>query len=142
MRLRGASEASDPTDLAMTPIHLGHGGTASLIEGFAWDAAALAEYQKITEGDGPDGRLVMIFVHSPSTPMPTWERHPAGDEVIVCLSGRLRIWQQRADRHRCVELGPGDALLHPPAMWHRFESLQRGRVLAITAGRGSEHKPA
>ncbi|MEM9515369.1 MAG: cupin domain-containing protein [Actinomycetota bacterium] len=139
MHLDPATPATEPNDLRSTPIHLGIGGRASLIRGFSWDPDALAHYREATTRDGPDGRLVMIFEHHPSVPMHHWERHPAGDEVLVCLTGHLSVEQSQDGNVRTVHLRQGDAVINPPHAWHRLESFRAGLVLAITPGRNTEH---
>ena len=47
-------------DITAVPVHLGLGGTARAIEGFDWSDARLAAYERDTQADGPDGRMVMM----------------------------------------------------------------------------------
>ena len=84
------SEPAHAIDLRATPVHLGLGSRAMPIDGSAWDPDVLAAYGAATAGDGDEGRMVMIF---PSTigSWTHWERHPGGEEVVVCLSGRMTV---------------------------------------------------
>ncbi len=129
---------TDPTravDLTATPIHLGLGSTARAIDGFAWDPAVLADYGAATAGDGPDGRLVMIF--DDDADWTSWERHPHGDEVVVCVSGRITVIREDGR----VELGAGEATVNPAGAWHTADLHERTRLLTITPGIGTEHRP-
>lgn len=47
--------------------------------------------------DGPDGRLVMVF--EGSRPSETWERHPAGDELVMCPSERMTVMREVDGEH-------------------------------------------
>jgi hypothetical protein len=54
------------------------------IEGFAWQPEVLEAYGEAVANDGAEGRLVMIFNSAPGA-WTSWERHPAGDELVICL---------------------------------------------------------
>ena len=70
-----------------------------------------------------------------------WERHPAGDEVVVQLGGRVVVIQDAAGGEQRLELGPGEALINPKGVWHTADVLEPGDSLFITPGRGTEHRP-
>jgi hypothetical protein len=74
--LRGA------IDLTSTPVHLGLGSRALTVEGFGWNGRVLDAYAAAVSEDGLEGRMVMVFEGSRS--WETRERHPAGDEVVMC----------------------------------------------------------
>ena len=79
-----------------------------------------------------------------STPasMPAWERHPAGDEVLCALSGLLEAVVQDANGgERVVSLPAGVACTVPKGAWHRLVVRAPGRLLALTYGKGTEHRP-
>lgn len=141
MKLVTSTERSAATDLTVAPIHLGRGGDARYIDGFDWDPATLADYEAATASDGPDGRLVMIFDHDPASPGSHWERHPAGAEVVVCLSGALTLVQRHDDGELEHRLGAGEAVINPPGMWHIIDSETAGQFMTITPGRGTDHEP-
>ena len=126
-------------DLSTTPVHLGLGSRALLIDGFAWDPDVLRSYGEAVAADGAEGRLVMIFDDDAS--WTAWERHPDGDEVVVCLAGRLTLIREvdgEADR---IELGPGEATVNPAGVWHTADIDGPVRLLTITPGLGTEHRP-
>ena len=122
--------------LDTTPIHLGLGSTARAIDGFAWDGEVLAAYGAAVAADGAEGRLVMTF-HGDAD-WTSWERHPAGDEVVVCLAGRATMHR---DDGVSVELRPGEAMVNPPGVWHTADVHEPTWLLTITPGAGTEHKP-
>lgn len=126
-------------DLTSTPIHLAPGSRALAIEGFSWDADVLAAYADSTSDHGGDGRLVMVFATAGS--WDHWERHPAGEEVVVCLSGRFTVIRESAGGPDRVELRAGQAMVNPAGVWHTADVHEPGQMLAITPGLGTEHRP-
>jgi quercetin dioxygenase-like cupin family protein len=128
-----------PIDLTAQPIHLGLGSRASAVEGFGWDGGALAAYAAAAAPDGAEGRMVMVFQGSRS--WDTWERHPAGDEVVVCLSGRMTIILDVDGEHEEVALGPCEAMVNPGGVWHTADVHEPVCFLTITPGQGTEHRP-
>lgn len=130
---------SEPFDLTTTPAHLGLGATTVPLHGFSWDASSLEEYERRTGSDGNEGRLVTMF--SLTDPWPHWEMHPNGSELVVCLSGRSGLIQQRDGETLTVELAPGQAIVNPPGTWHIAEPHETTTMLFITAGRGTVHRP-
>ena len=125
-------------DLSTTPVHLGLGSRALSIGGFAWDPDVLRSYAAAVAADGAEGRMVMIFDDDSS--WTSWERHPHGDEVVVCLAGRLSIIREvDGDAHH-VELAPGEATVNPAGVWHTADIDGPVRILTITPGLGTEHR--
>jgi mannose-6-phosphate isomerase-like protein (cupin superfamily) len=133
------SETRGAIDLTKTPLHLGLGSRALSIEGFAWHPDVLAAYGAAVAEDGPEGRLVMIF--DSSTSWDVWERHPAGAEVVICLSGRMTLISEIDGDHDHVEVGPCEAIVNPAGVWHTADVHEAGRFMTITPGLGTEHRP-
>ncbi len=126
-------------DLSKTFVHLGRGVTATALPDFTFTSDHLAAYEERFAGDGDEGRLVCI---TPQTATwDTWERHPAGEEVVVLLSGRVDLIQDLPDGERVVELHPGEAAINPTNVWHTARVHEPGLGLFITPGRGTEHRP-
>ncbi|MBM4382094.1 MAG: cupin domain-containing protein [Deltaproteobacteria bacterium] len=69
---------------------------------------------------------------------PHWEMHPAGEELLHVLAGRVDVELLVGRRVRCVALRAGEFAVVPRATWHR--PLARGRVemLHVTLGAGTE----
>ena len=73
---------------------------------------------------------------------PNWERHPNGDEVLTCLSGAMRFDIEHANgSQETVALEAGQTLVMPAGAWHRGLGGP-AEILAITAGRGTDHRAA
>ena len=71
-----------------------------------------------------------------------WERHPAGDEILHLLSGRLSVTlAPEGATERCCTLRAGEALVVPCGVWHRLQVLEPARLLFITPPRATEHRP-
>ena len=126
-------------DLTTTPVHLGLGSRAMPIEGFAWDPEVLGSYMAAVADDGAEGRMVMVFDGDEA--WDSWERHPAGDEVVACLAGRLTIIREVDGRPDPVPLRPGEAMINPAGVWHTADLDGPARILTITPGIGTEHRP-
>jgi mannose-6-phosphate isomerase-like protein (cupin superfamily) len=73
----------------------------------------------------------------------TWERHPAGDELVCLLSGAATLVLERSDGHETVELKkPGEFVLVPQGTWHTARTRVATTMLFVTPGEGTENKPA
>jgi mannose-6-phosphate isomerase-like protein (cupin superfamily) len=99
----------------------------------------LQAYGSAVTADGAEGRLVMIF--DGDGPGDHWESHPAGDEVVVCLSGAVTVVRDTDGMLTQVRLGPGQATVNPAGVWHTVDLDGPGRILTITAGAGTGHRP-
>lgn len=126
-------------DLDRTYVHLGPGATATPLPGFRWDDEYLNGYLTAHAADGDEGRLVMI--NDTGDTWTFWERHPAGAEVVVLLSGRVTLLQDIDGRQQQTEMHGGQAVINPAGVWHSCDVHEPGRALYITPGRGTEHRP-
>jgi quercetin dioxygenase-like cupin family protein len=126
-------------DLSSTYLHLGLGATVTPLPDFEWSQSYLEGYDRRFEADGVEGRLVTV---SPETKTWThWERHPAGDEVVYLLSGRIDVVQDHDGAEVTIPLRAGEAMINPKGVWHRGIMHEPGTALFITPGRGTEHRP-
>ncbi|WP_405632676.1 cupin domain-containing protein [Streptomyces sp. NBC_01174] len=126
-------------DLRTTPVHLGLGSRAKPVEGFAWDPEVLQAYSAAVAADGAEGRMVAIF--DGDGPGDHWERHPAGDELVVCLSGSVTVTRDVGGVPDSVVLGPGEATVNPAGAWHAVDMTGPASILTVTAGLGTDHRP-
>lgn len=126
-------------NIATHPLHLGLGATAIAQPAFS----GMDWYQGYGErhaGDGAEGRLVSM--HSFSDSWDSWEMHPSGDEVVLCLSGSITLHQEHADGTTgIVAIGPNEYVINPPGCWHTADVEGQATALFITAGEGTEHRP-
>jgi uncharacterized cupin superfamily protein len=127
-------------DLERVYVHLGLGATAEPLPDFAWDGEALAAYEAAHAGDGVEGRLVMIG--RSGADWTVWERHPAGQELVVLLEGRMTLVQERDGAEvRIPMTAAGQAAVNPTGVWHTADVHEPCRVLYVTPGLGTEHRP-
>jgi uncharacterized membrane protein/uncharacterized cupin superfamily protein len=128
-------------DLATTYLHI-EGSSAAPVDGGAqfWDALlagrGTARHESIRSG----GWLVT------STPYlftwPTWEMHPNGDEIVSCVAGLVDLRLELPDGETVVQLAPGRTVVVPAGIWHTATVLDAGSCIHITAGKGTEVRPA
>ncbi|CAN95411.1 hypothetical protein predicted by Glimmer/Critica [Sorangium cellulosum So ce56] len=129
-------------DLRSTYLHLADAGDALQIEvkPTFWqelmsDEPAGADIRRVKR---VDGWLVTRFHMAEDTPR--WEMHPAGDEILYLLSGAIDVVLQDEGGERVVALRAGTACTVPQGVWHRMIVHEPGDFLAITFGKGTQHR--
>lgn len=125
----------NPLHLLNDAAHLAAPSRVVPVPGFAHDYERyLAAH--CTPADA--GRLVAVY--ESKTDWPSWECHPAGDELVVVLSGRARFFQQLpGGDERSVELGPFEALVNPAGVPHTADVLEPFTALYVTPCPGTTH---
>lgn len=126
-------------DLSKFPVHLGLGATVQREPEFTGDLAWYTGYEARHGGDGEEGRLVTV--HSFDAPWTSWEMHPVGDELVVCLSGEITLHQEVEGGVVQVTLRPYQAVINPRGVWHTADVAAPATAFFITAGEGTEHRP-
>jgi mannose-6-phosphate isomerase-like protein (cupin superfamily) len=121
-------------DLETTYLGLdGQGGVAVLPVGPDFWAAI---------GENPDASGTLVTVSTGDGDWPHWEMHPNGDEVLVLLEGVVRMIFAHPDgRTESHDLAPGATLVVPRGVSHRAVRQTGLRMLFITYGAGTTHKP-
>jgi mannose-6-phosphate isomerase-like protein (cupin superfamily) len=72
----------------------------------------------------------------------TWERHPAGDELVCLLSGSATLVLDREGARETIELQKtGEYVLVPKGTWHTARTNVPTKMLFVTPGEGTENKP-
>ncbi len=94
-----------------------------------------------TIGSNPRARGSLVGIYPMTVDWDHWEMHPKGDEVLVMLDGRLELRIERDGQESRVEMGPGATCVVPAGAWHTARVLQPGRLLGITYGEGTSHRP-
>ncbi len=97
-------------------------------------------WQELSERrDLQQGRMVSLFPYKAS--WTSWERHPAGDEVVLVISGQVQLVVESDGAESRTELNAGEAVLVPQGLWHTADVVTPALVLHITRGQGTEHRP-
>jgi mannose-6-phosphate isomerase-like protein (cupin superfamily) len=105
-------------------------GRAELVEGGA------AFWQHV-DARFERGQLVCAFDIERDT---GWEVHPAGDELLVMLTGAVDVELELPDGVRTVALRAPHAFYVPRGIWHRALVREPGRMLFVTPGEGTRHR--
>ena len=84
---------------------------------------------------------VLISEHEFSESWSTWEQHPAGDEIVVLLSGRAEMVLRQTEGDICAELTqPGSFVVVPAGTWHTARTSVSTRMLFVTPGEGTVNR--
>jgi mannose-6-phosphate isomerase-like protein (cupin superfamily) len=70
-----------------------------------------------------------------------WEMHPQGDEVLVVLEGEGKIIFECDGGEEVHALSQGATLIVPAGTWHKGRDQKNLRILFMTFGKGTQHKP-
>lgn len=72
-----------------------------------------------------------------------WERHPAGDEMLCVLEGRVVVTlMDEEGAETDMLLDTRRSAIVPRGVWHRLHVACPGKILFVTPGQSSEHRPA
>lgn len=86
---------------------------------------------------------VLISAFSFDADWTSWERHPAGDELVCLLSGQVTLVLERDGGEDRIELvRPGEYVLVPKGRWHTARTRVATTLLFVTPGEGTENKPS
>lgn len=120
-------------------IHLGRGASAvpqPPFTGMDWYEG----YGERHNDDGAEGRLVSQ--HAFARDWDSWEMHPEGAEVVICVGGAMTLVQEFPDgSNEEVALRAGEYAVNPPGVWHTANVADRAEAIFITAGKGTQHRP-
>ncbi len=86
---------------------------------------------------------VLVSMHEFGGDWPTWEKHPAGDEIVMLWSGRGTLVLRSGTGEETVALGePGAYVVVPRGTWHTARIAEPTRMLFITPGEGHRESRA
>lgn len=69
-----------------------------------------------------------------------WENHPNGDEIIYCLSGKMRLVIESNGSNIELDLYPHKYLVVPKNSWHTAKVNEPSKAIFITWGYDTKHK--
>ncbi len=126
-----------PFNAVETYVHLGPNGTAVPLQ------VTSTFWQELTSGAfsnlGP-GRLVSTYDFKGD--WTSWEKHPAGEELVILLAGAMDLVLSIDGREECVSLtSPGQYLIVPRDVWHTANVPQGALAMFITDGEGTQNRP-
>jgi mannose-6-phosphate isomerase-like protein (cupin superfamily) len=88
--------------------------------------------------EGFKGRL-LVSCYRFDSDWESWEMHPAGDEIVCLLSGRVAF--EFEGRGVVAELAePGSFVVVPRGTWHTAHTTVPTTMLFVTPGEGTQHK--
>ena len=124
-------------DIVRTYLHFRDDGRADPIhvsDSF-WSELSTGKLPQLEQG-----RLMTAFAFS--EPWNVWERHPAGEELVMLLTGVVTVVLEEGGRERAVQLTtPGSYVLVPQNVWHTARTSVPTTMLFLTPGAGTEHRP-
>ncbi len=127
-------------NLNKNPIHLGCGATALIQPTFTGQMEWYEAYGERNGADGKEGRLVSM--HTFTVDWDTWEMHPVGSEVVLCVDGNIVLHQESADGSvTTLSLQKGEYAINQPGVWHTADIETSATAVFITAGEGTEIRP-
>jgi mannose-6-phosphate isomerase-like protein (cupin superfamily) len=123
-------------DLAATFTVLEPGGTAIPVE------VSPTLYEDLDRRFGGFHDRHVVSCHSFNADWPSWEMHPAGDEVVCLLAGEVSLVLDRDGEEEAVVLRePGKYVIVPKGVWHTAKVAKAAKVLFITPGAGTQTRP-
>ncbi len=82
---------------------------------------------------------VLVSSFSFDCDWPSWEIHPAGDEIVCLLSGDVAMVLDRNGSEEVIRLhDPGAFVIVPKGTWHTARTSVPTRMLFVTPGEGDE----
>jgi mannose-6-phosphate isomerase-like protein (cupin superfamily) len=123
-------------DILDTYLHFRDDGRADTIP------VSQTFWEELSAGKLPQldqGRLMSAF--SFAEPWSMWERHPAGEELVMLLAGAATVVLEVDGREHAVSLSePGSFVLVPRNVWHTARTSVPTTMLFLTPGAGTEHR--
>lgn len=123
------------TDLSTHYVLLDASGASATVEG------GNAFWSRPPEELGRFGRGWLLSEYTFASDWPQWEMHPEADEVVRLISGAAELRLEWPTGIQAVRLQAGDAYVIPKGAWHTVKVLEPCRMLHVTMGAGTQHRP-
>jgi mannose-6-phosphate isomerase-like protein (cupin superfamily) len=88
------------------------------------------------------GQSWLVSEFECSTDWPSWEMHPQADEFVYLLAGEATFQLQGETGITNVSLKGRGAVVVPRGVWHTAKVSVPSRMLFVTIGAGTQHRPA
>lgn len=83
----------------------------------------------------------LVACHDFNSDWTSWERHPAGDEIVVLLDGAaILVFERDGAEETATLTGNGAWVVVPRGVWHTARVASQARMLFITPGEGTENR--
>lgn len=108
------------------------------------DAVAVTPdiYARLDEDYGNFSGHLLVASHAFDEDWPTWEIHPAGDEIVILVSGDVELVLAGADGDVVTHMDqPGTFVIVPQNTWHTARIRRHTVMMFITPGEGTENRP-
>ena len=84
---------------------------------------------------------LLVASHAFDNDWPTWEIHPAGDEIVILVSGDADLVLAGADGDEVITMNePGTYAIVPRNTWHTAHVRSHTVMTFITPGEGTENR--
>ncbi len=98
-------------------------------------------FAKLDEIYGSFAGHTLISCHRFESDWPTWEVHPAGDEIVLLMSGAAEMVFAESRGDRSITLTePGQFVVVPRGMWHTAKIARPTQMLFVTPGEATENR--
>ena len=98
-------------------------------------------YEKLDENYDQFRGHTLVSEYTFTQDWPSWERHPAGDEIVLLVTGRVEMVLRTDDGDQSVLLREsGEYVIVPANTWHTAKTSVPTRMLFITPGEGTDHR--
>src|SRR4051812_46515386 len=123
--------SDDVFELSQFPAHLGLGATVERLDAFDGSPDWYMRYGAAHEADGVEGRLVSM--HTFDASWDSWEMHPLGAELVICVDGEMTLHQEVNGDVRTVKVRTGEAVINAPGVWHTADVEGRATAVFVTS---------
>jgi mannose-6-phosphate isomerase-like protein (cupin superfamily) len=73
---------------------------------------------------------------------PNWEMHPHADEFVYLLDGDIEFQLELPSGIQGMRISGSGAVVVPKGVWHTAKVFAESRMLFVTMGTGTQHRPA
>lgn len=131
---------TEPADMPLNPetryVHLSNDGAIRDLPGGAAFWSLPAEEMRRFDA----GWLITEFVCEDD--WANWEMHPEADEFVYPLSGDVALVLELPTGTATIRLSDRGAVVVPRGVWHTARVFATSRMLFVTRGAGTEHRPS
>lgn len=105
------------------------------------ETADASLYQRLEENYEHFKDCELVSCYTFEDDWDSWEMHPAGDELVVLLSGEITFVIEVGSKASSLKLSEsGDYAIVPQGCWHTAKVHAPSQMLFITPGEGTQHK--